>query len=67
LALPDPHDVDPLKMAKAPAAALFLEHARRVQPGLVLRQAEMRPLAELLRWLDGIPLAIQIAAVHEPK
>ncbi len=62
LALPDLERVDPATVASAPSAALFLAHARRVQPDLVPGPEEMRALAELLHRLDGVPLAIKIAA-----
>jgi non-specific serine/threonine protein kinase len=63
LALPDLRAPDSA-VALAPSAALFLEHARRVQPDFGLTPADTRPLTELLHRLDGIPLAIRIAAVH---
>ena len=62
LALPDRHAADPATIAQAPAAALFVEHARRVQPDFALRSEEAPALAALLHRVDGIPLAIQIAA-----
>jgi predicted ATPase/DNA-binding NarL/FixJ family response regulator len=64
LALPDLRATDPKSVLQAPAAALFLEHARRLQPELALTAADARALAELLHRLDGIPLAIRIAAAH---
>ena len=64
LTLPDLRSADPASVAQAPAAALFLEHARRVQPDLALTPADARALGELLHRLDGIPLAIRIAAAH---
>ncbi len=62
LALPDLERADPATVASAPSAALFLAHARRVRPDLLLGTEEMRALAELLHRLDGVPLAIRIAA-----
>ncbi len=64
LTLPDLRSIDPASVAQAPAAALFLEHARRIQPDLALTQADASALAELLHRLDGLPLAIRIAAAH---
>jgi len=64
LALPDLRAPDPASVTQAPAGALFLEHARRIQPDFVLTEEAARPLAELLHRLDGIPLAIRIAAAH---
>ena len=64
LALPDLGTVDPGLIIQAPAVALFLAHARRIQPELALTPADTRTLAALLHRLEGIPLAIRIAAVH---
>ncbi len=64
LTLPDLRSPDPVSVAQAPAGALFLEHARRVQPDLALTPADAYALAELLHRLDGLPLAIRIAAAH---
>ena len=64
LALPDLGTVDAGSIIRAPAVALFLAHARRIQPELVVTPADARTLAALLHRLDGIPLAIRIAAVH---
>ena len=64
LALPDVWATDPGSVVQAPAAALFLEHARRLRPELALTPVEARALSQLLHRLDGIPLAIRIAAAH---
>ena len=42
-------------------AALLLDRARRVQPGLPADEATAR---EICRLLDGLPLAIELAAAH---
>ena len=59
LARPTPETV-----AQAPATALFLERARLVQPDFAPRPEDARALAELVRRLDGMPLAIQITAAR---
>jgi predicted ATPase len=64
LALPDLRAPDPAAMMQAPAAALFLEHARRIQPDFALAPADVPALTALLHRLDGLPLAIRIAAAH---
>jgi predicted ATPase/DNA-binding CsgD family transcriptional regulator len=64
LALPDLRAPDLATVEQAPAAALFLEHARRIQPDLALAPADAHALAALLHRLDGIPLAIRIAAAR---
>ncbi len=62
LSLPVRGSADPAAVADSASGALFLAHARRVQPDLVLGPAEARALADLLHRLDGLPLAIKIAA-----
>lgn len=48
----------------SPAAALFLERARAVQPGLRLDETGAAAVAEICRRLAGIPLAVELAAAH---
>jgi predicted ATPase/DNA-binding CsgD family transcriptional regulator len=64
LALPDLRTPDPAAMMEAPAAVLFLEHARRIRPDFVLTPVDARALAALLHRLDGLPLAIRIVAAR---
>jgi predicted ATPase/DNA-binding CsgD family transcriptional regulator len=44
------------------AAALFLERARRSSPGLAVDAPDVALLTELVRKLEGLPLAIELAA-----
>jgi predicted ATPase/DNA-binding SARP family transcriptional activator len=44
------------------AVALFLQSARRVQPGFVLDDKTLRPTVHICRLVDGMPLAILLAA-----
>ncbi|HET9000634.1 MAG TPA: tetratricopeptide repeat protein, partial [bacterium] len=64
LALPDLRTPAPAWMMQAPAAMLFMEHARRVQPDLAPTLADAPALAALLHRLDGLPLAIRIVAAR---
>ncbi|MEV4920696.1 BTAD domain-containing putative transcriptional regulator [Streptomyces tirandamycinicus] len=48
--------------AQAPSAALFLERARRVRPGPPPTEEELRTVAGIVHRLDGMPLAIELAA-----
>ncbi|MFI9542887.1 BTAD domain-containing putative transcriptional regulator [Streptomyces sp. NPDC052016] len=58
LALPRPSR-DP---AKAASVALFLDRARRVRPGPPATREEMHAVADIVQRVDGIPLAIELAA-----
>jgi predicted ATPase/DNA-binding CsgD family transcriptional regulator len=45
------------------ALRLFAERAAAVRPGFTLGPDNERAVARLCRWLDGLPLAIEMAAV----
>src|SRR5215470_3576861 len=49
-------------LAEAPAARLFTDRARDVQPGFTLTSQNAAAVAELCRRLDGLPLALELAA-----
>ena len=44
------------------AVALFMEHARRVRPGFVLDQREKTAVSRICRVVEGMPLALELAA-----
>ena len=46
------------------AARLFVERASAVEPSFVVTSANAGPMAEVCRQLDGIPLAIELAAAR---
>jgi predicted ATPase/class 3 adenylate cyclase len=46
------------------AVRLFVERAAAVEPGFVLSPANAGPISEICRRLDGIPLAIELAAAR---
>lgn len=48
----------------APAMKLFVERARAVSPGYDPDPAERAVIAEIVRRLDGLPLAIELAAAR---
>ncbi|HEV2639139.1 MAG TPA: LuxR C-terminal-related transcriptional regulator [Actinocrinis sp.] len=58
---PGPGD-PPARIAGADAVELFVARARERLPGFVLADAEAEAVAELCRGLDGLPLAIELAA-----
>ena len=49
-------------LASTPAVEMFLERVRDVRPGFELTEANAPVLAELCRRLDGLPLALELAA-----
>lgn len=54
---------DPLRF---PAAALFLERVRGMQPQFEPTASEIEDIAALCRLLDGLPLALELAAARVP-
>jgi predicted ATPase/DNA-binding winged helix-turn-helix (wHTH) protein len=63
LAVPDPmRDTTPEELAGCASARLFIERARLQQPRFVVTTRNARALASLCWRLDGIPLAIELAA-----
>jgi predicted ATPase/DNA-binding SARP family transcriptional activator len=60
--LPLPASVEREDIERVPSVAVFLERARRVRPDLAVGPAELRLIAEIVRRLDGVPVAIELAA-----
>lgn len=62
LALPSEHDDTDL--LDFDAVRLFVDRARAVRPGFALTEAEAPAVARICRALDGMPLAIELAAAR---
>jgi predicted ATPase/DNA-binding XRE family transcriptional regulator len=56
--------VDQEAIARSPAVTLFAERARAVRPDFGPTPDEIPVLAEICRRLDGLPLAIELAAAR---
>ena len=57
-----PQDSD--QISRSDAVQLFVERARAVRPGFSVTHASAASVAELCRRLDGLPLAIELAAAR---
>jgi len=65
LSLPKPVAVDDVAEAMGcPAVQLFVSRARARQHDFQLRTQDVQPLREICRQLDGLPLAIELAAAQ---
>ena len=62
LTLPDPGD--PLAAAESEAMALFADRAVRTEPAFALDETTRAMAAQLVARLDGMPLAIELAAAR---
>jgi predicted ATPase/class 3 adenylate cyclase len=63
LSLPRPSD-PPEDIAASPAVELFVARAQDVRPDFIFTSADASTVAEVCRRLDGLPLAIELAAAR---
>ena len=67
LPLPVPEaglSVDAQSVAQAPAVTVFMQRARAVSPAFALSEANARFVAEICALLEGLPLALELAAAR---
>lgn len=64
LAVPSEEMPSPAELEKVESVELFLARAGAAQPGFALSEANAAPIAQICRRLDGIPLAIELAAAR---
>src|SRR5204863_294649 len=63
LALPDSAHIPDLDhLVQIPAVALFVERAREARPDFTLTSENAAPIVEICQRLDGLPLALELAA-----
>ncbi|WP_446212817.1 AfsR/SARP family transcriptional regulator [Micromonospora sp. IBSANI012] len=63
LGVPD-GPADLARLGDSPAVVLFVDRARAVRPGFVLDETTAPVVADICRQLDGMPLAIELAAAR---
>ena len=64
LPIPDDRETSFEEVAASPAVALFTQRARAVDPSFRLGPANVGVVTEICRRLDGLPLAIELAAAR---
>ena len=64
LELPPPEITSLDALRPVPSVALFLQRAEKVKPGFALTDANAAAIAAICRRLDGLPLALELAAAR---
>ena len=64
LPVPDASETDPIRSMRSASVGLFVDRAISAQPGFRLTPAAVPSVVEICRRLDGVPLAIELAAAR---
>ena len=64
LSLPEPNETSLKRSSKSEAARLFVERAAAAKPGFELSTQNVAAVVRICQTLDGIPLAIELAAAR---
>jgi predicted ATPase len=64
LQVPSKENLSLSKLNQYPSVALFIERAQAVKSNFTLTESNAQSVAEICRQLDGLPLAIELAAVR---
>lgn len=64
LAVPEVGATDVKAISRSPAVALFCQRAKTIRPNFKLTARSAPAVAEVCRRLDGVPLAIELAAAQ---
>ena len=64
LDVPDPAETDPAAIGTTAAVRLYVDRARQVAPDFELTPENAAAVARIARGLDGLPLAIELAAAR---
>src|SRR5215217_6957374 len=65
LEVPDADHLSSLEeLGQTPAVRLFVDRVRAVKPDFALSEANAHPVVEIVRRLDGLPLALELVAAR---
>lgn len=64
LEVPEADEPGPADVLASPAGKLFAERGAAARPGFAIDEANAREVAEIVRRLDGLPLALELAAAR---